>query len=60
MVFQNNGTAAIKWTDDGTTPTSTNGMVLNPNAELDYAGDIASFQFIQVSSGAIADYTLYR
>jgi hypothetical protein len=58
-VIQNNGTASIRWRDDGTAPTTTIGMVLPAGSELDYTGDISLIQFIQVSSGAELDITYY-
>ena len=59
-IIQNNGTASVRWTDDGTTPTAAVGMLLIAGAELDYAGDIAAWQAIEVAGGATLDITLYR
>jgi len=58
-IIQNNGTGAVRWRDDGTAPTSTVGMVLNPGAELDYTGDIANIQFILAAAAPILDISLY-
>jgi hypothetical protein len=58
-IIQNNGTAAVRWRDDGTLPTAAVGMVLNAGAELDYVGDISRIQFIQVAAGASLDVSLY-
>jgi len=58
-VIQNSGTAAVRWIDDGQTPTATFGMLLNAGSELDYVGDITKIQFIQVAAGGQLEVSLY-
>jgi hypothetical protein len=58
-VIQNNGSNPVRWRDDGTAPTTTVGMLLNPGAELDYNGDVYALQFIPTVNPATLDVSLY-
>lgn len=51
----------VRWTDDGTTPTSSVGMILKSgDAPFLYTGAIENLQFIESASGAVLDFSLYR
>ncbi|VTO14115.1 hypothetical protein [Brevundimonas vancanneytii] len=41
-IVQNNGTAAVRYRDDGTNPTATVGQMLPNGQELFYEGDLTS------------------
>ena len=58
-VIQNNGTSGVRWRDDGTAPTAAVGMLLPAGSELDYSGDLALIQFIEVAAGAVLDVNFY-
>lgn len=49
----------LRWTDDGTKPTTTNGMIIPAGGELRYEGDLAAIQLINLAPGAICNYSLY-
>lgn len=49
----------IKWTDDGTTPTTTIGNLLKVNTVLEYEGDLAKFRFIEVAASAKVNVNYY-
>lgn len=53
-------TAAVRWRDDGTAPTSTIGMLQAIGSTFTYFGNLAKIQFIQVAAGASLDITYYR
>lgn len=59
VVIQNNGTANVRWRDDGTAPTASVGMILPAGSELDYYGETTALQFIEVGGGAALDITYY-
>jgi hypothetical protein len=58
-------TASVRWTDDGTAPTSSYGMLMTtslspltgPNV---YSGDLATIQFIAVSGSPVIDVAFYK
>lgn len=56
---ENNGTAAVRWRDDGTAPTATTGGRLLPGDILEYDGDVAAIQFIREAAGAVLDVHYY-
>jgi hypothetical protein len=58
-VIQNSGTSAVRWRDDGTAPTASLGMLIQPGGELDYVGDLNNIQFIEVAAGAQLEVSLY-
>lgn len=57
--IENNGTAAVRWRDDGTDPTTTTGGRLLPGDVLDYDGNLAEIEFIREGAGAILDIHYY-
>jgi hypothetical protein len=58
-IVQNNTTGTVRWRDDGTAPTSTVGMVLGANQELDYGGEMTKIQFIVSTGAPILDISYY-
>lgn len=54
------GTDSVRWRDDGTSPTSTVGMLLGAGQELDYSGDLTKIQFIiSAGSASILNISFY-
>lgn len=51
--------AAVRWRDDGTAPTSTVGMNLLAGQELDYSGDLTTIQFILSAGSPILNVSFY-
>jgi hypothetical protein len=51
--------AAVRWRDDGTAPTTTVGMILSTGQELDYTGDPTMIQFIASTGSPILNVTYY-
>lgn len=49
----------VRWTDDGTTPTASVGMLLASGQTLQYGGDLAKIQFIAATAGAILNVSYY-
>lgn len=49
----------VKWTDDGTTPTTAIGNLLKVNTVLEYEGDLAKFRFIEVAASAKVNVNYY-
>lgn len=52
--------AAVRYRDDGTSPTASIGMPLAIGAELIYQSALSAIQFIQQSSGAILNISYYK
>jgi len=52
-------TAAVRWRDDGTAPTSSVGMFLDIGSTLTYMGDISKVQFVAVSGSPVIDVSFY-
>lgn len=53
-------TQDVRWRDDGTDPTATDGMLLaTSNAGFVYTGDIAKIKFIEVSASAVLHVSYY-
>jgi len=52
-------TQAVSWRDDGTAPTASVGMQLAAGSTLQYSGNLAAIEFIQVTSGAILNVSYY-
>ena len=51
----------VRWRDDGTAPTATVGMILQPGDTLIYdAADMVNLKFIQVVAGAIVNVSQYK
>lgn len=49
----------VRWRDDGTDPTPTVGMTLVAGAGMDYHGNLAEIEFIEVAAGAKLNVTYY-
>lgn len=47
-------TNAIAWTDDGTTPSATEGMLLPGNQTLKYEGDLSKFRMIRAGAADVS------
>lgn len=51
---------SIRWRDDGTAPTATVGMELQPGSQMTYAGPLAAFQAIQTAVNATINISYYK
>jgi hypothetical protein len=51
---------SIRWRDDSTGPTATNGMLAVAGSSLFYQGSLADFQMVETAAGAVVDVTFYR
>lgn len=51
---------AIRWRDDGTSPTATVGMHLAAGDTLRYDGDLSAFEVIEEASAAEMNVTYYQ
>jgi hypothetical protein len=49
----------IRWTDDGTNPTTVIGNLLKVNTVLEYEGDLARFKFIETAASAKVNVNYY-
>src|SRR3989304_6932841 len=55
MLIQNlDSTNDVRWRDDGTAPTATEGMRLEAGAIMEYDGDLAAFQMIREDAGDVS------
>jgi hypothetical protein len=52
--------AAIRYRDDGTTPTASVGMPVPVGSMLTYSGSLSAIQFIQQTAGAVLDVSYYK
>ncbi len=52
-------TQAVRWRDDGTSPTSSVGKQLAVGAELKYTADLKAIKFIEVTTSAKLNVTYY-
>lgn len=50
----------VYYRDDGTSPTSTTGMLMPVSTCLQYAGNLLAIKFIQTGSGAVLDVSFYK
>lgn len=50
---------AVRWRDDGGTPTASVGMPLDPGTPLQYDGDLNRIKFIEVVAGAKLNVSYY-
>lgn len=50
---------AVRWRDDGTSPTASVGMPLAVGVTLQYDGDLSRIKFIEQSSGAKLNISYY-
>lgn len=53
------GTAGIRWRDDGTDPTTTVGNPVSSGQAFCYAGDVKSLRLIGQAAGATVNFTYY-
>lgn len=59
LIQNQHATIAIRWRDDGTNPTTTEGMRLLAGQTLEYDGDLDKFAFIEESAGAVLAVNYY-
>ena len=52
--------ASVRWRDDGTAPTASVGMPLQPGSTLFYDGDLTRIRFIQQSPTATLNVSFYK
>ena len=52
-------TDAVRWRDDGVDPTSTDGMLIPANSDMNYDGKLAQIRFIRVTGDAVVDISYY-
>jgi hypothetical protein len=52
-------TQAVRWRDDGTSPTAGIGMRLTVGSELEYDGDLAKIKFIEETASAKINISYY-
>lgn len=52
-------TQSIRWRDDGTSPTTTVGMVLAAGESVFYTGNLATFKAIEVTASAKLNVSYY-
>lgn len=52
-------TAAVRWRDDGTSPTATVGMPENAGNRLYYSGDMTKLSFIAQTGAPVIDISFY-
>ena len=53
-------TNSVRWRDDGTDPTATVGMLLQPNVGFVYDGNLSALKFISTGAQAIVTVAYYR
>lgn len=52
-IIQNqSGGNGVRWRDDGTSPTSGNGMILAGGTQFEYNGDLSAIEFINIGGGS--------
>ena len=51
---------AVRYTDDGSTPTSSVGIPVSASTCFQYAGDLRAIKFIQQASSGIIDVSFYK
>jgi len=51
--------ASIRWTDDGTTPTASLGILLAAGDDIFYTGDLSAILIFEVTSAAIVNVSFY-
>lgn len=59
VVLQVEGTQAIRYRTDGTNPTTTVGMRLEPGQSLEFNGDLSRVKVIREAAGAILNCDFY-
>jgi hypothetical protein len=53
-------TQGVRWRDDGTAPTASVGMPLDPGVPFAYDGDLNKIRFIEVTASAALNISFYR
>jgi hypothetical protein len=53
-------TQAVRWRDDGVSPTASVGMLLPVGVPAPYSGTPSIIQFIAAASGAVLDISFYK
>ena len=54
------GSADVRWADDGTTPTSTVGQLLKSGATMLYSNDLTALRAIRTAAGGSIAVSYYR
>lgn len=52
--------ADVRWTDDGTDPTATLGMIIKDGVVLEYEGNLETIRFFQSAAGAKLNVSYYK
>jgi len=52
-------TQAVRWRDDGTNPTTTDGMLIDVGDEFWYTGQLKAFRVISAVAGAVVHVNYY-
>lgn len=52
-------TQSVRWRDDGTNPTATDGFGLDAGEEFLYTGKVAKLRFLEVTAGAVLHAGFY-
>jgi hypothetical protein len=50
---------SLRWRDDGTAPTATDGILMNDGEALVFDGDLSALQFIRLGTTTIVVHTIY-
>ena len=53
-------TQSVRYRDDGTNPTATDGMLIDVGDEFWYAGNLNAVKFIETTGGAVLHVSFYR
>jgi hypothetical protein len=54
------GTADVRWTDDGTTPTASVGHLLKAGVAMTYSNDLSTLRFIRAAAGGSISVSYYK
>jgi hypothetical protein len=54
------GTAGVRWRDDGVAPGTSTGMLITPTSPLTYTGDLGQLQFLSASGTIVLDIAVYQ
>lgn len=52
-------TTTVRWRDDGTDPTTTDGMLLDIGDEFWYTGQLTEIEFIETAANAVLHVSYY-
>lgn len=53
-------TQDVRWKDDGSTPTSSSGMLLSATRDMLYTGSLSAIRFIETTASAKLNVSYYR